>query len=86
MSLECGLRVIGQRVEHEPELPFGLTQERMREQHDIDAHAASEATLAYVNPAAPAPIGQLCVDIASLAQQTPAQWRCFGNPEAVAQR
>ena len=52
----------------------------------IEAHASSEATLAYVNPAAPAPIGQLCVDIASLAQQTPAQWRCFGNPEAVAQR
>ena len=35
----------------------------------IEAHASSEATLAYVNPAAPAPIGQLCVDIASLAQQ-----------------
>lgn len=49
----------------------------------VGGHASSETTLAY---AAPAPIGQLCVDIASLAQQTPAQWRCFGNPEAVAQR
>jgi hypothetical protein len=52
----------------------------------IDAHASGETTLAYGNPAAPSPIGQLCVDIASLAQQTPAQWRCFGNPEAVATR
>ncbi|CAN5905589.1 hypothetical protein BH11MYX3_BH11MYX3_21830 [soil metagenome] len=52
----------------------------------IEGHASGETTLAYGNPAAPAPIGQLCVDIASLAQQTPAQWRCFGNPEAVATR
>ncbi len=52
----------------------------------IEGHASGEITLAYLNPAAPAPIGQLCVDIASLAQQTPAQWRCFGNPEAVATR
>lgn len=52
----------------------------------IAPHATGETTLAYPNPAAPAPIGQLCVDIASLAQQTPAQWRCFGNPEAVAAR
>jgi hypothetical protein len=52
----------------------------------VGAHEQSQTTLAYQNPAAPAPIGQLCVDIASLAQQTPAQWRCFGNPEAVASR
>ncbi len=52
----------------------------------IEAHDSGETTLAYQNPAAPAPIGQLCVDVASLAQQTPAQWRCFGNPEAVATR
>jgi len=49
----------------------------------IEPHATGETTLAYP---APAPIGQLCVDIASLAQKTPAQWRCFGDPEAVALR
>jgi len=49
----------------------------------IEPHATGETTLAYP---APAPIGQLCVDVASLAQQTPAQWRCFGDPEAVALR
>jgi len=52
----------------------------------VGAHEQTEATLVYPNPAAPNAIGQLCVDIASLAQQTPAQWRCFGNPEAVASR
>lgn len=49
----------------------------------IDAHGSGEATLAYP---APTPIGQLCIDLNSLAQQTPAVWRCFGNPEAVAAR
>lgn len=49
----------------------------------VGAHEQTETTLAYPAPTA---IGQLCVDIASLAQQTPAQWRCFGNPEAVATR
>jgi len=49
----------------------------------IDPHTTGEAALAYP---APDTIGQLCVDVASLAQQTPAQWRCFGNPEAVASR
>ena len=49
----------------------------------VGAHEQTEATLAYPAPTA---IGQLCVDIASLAQQTPAQWRCFGNPESVASR
>jgi hypothetical protein len=49
----------------------------------VAPHGSGETTLKYP---APAPIGQLCVDIASLAQQTPAQWRCFGNPEAVASR
>ncbi len=49
----------------------------------VAPHTTGETTLKYP---APAPIGQLCVDIASLAQQTPAQWRCFGNPEAVASR
>ena len=49
----------------------------------IDAHGEGETTLAYP---APTSIGQLCVDINSLAQQTPAVWRCFGNPEAVAVR
>lgn len=49
----------------------------------IEPHGTGETTLAY---AAPAPIGQLCVDVASLAQQTPARWRCFGNREAVASR
>ena len=49
----------------------------------VGAHEQAEATLAYPAPTA---IGQLCVDVASLAQQTPAQWRCFGNPEAVAAR
>jgi len=43
----------------------------------------AEATLLYPSTTA---IGQLCVDVASLAQQTPARWRCFGNPEAIALR
>lgn len=47
----------------------------------IEPHGAGETTLAYP---APTPIGQLCVDINSLVQKTPAVWRCFGNPEAVA--
>ena len=33
---------------------------------------------------APESLGQLCVDVASLAQTRPAQWLCFGNPEAIA--
>jgi hypothetical protein len=49
----------------------------------IAGHGEGETTLAYP---APTSIGQLCVDINSLAQQTPAVWRCFGNPEAVALR
>jgi hypothetical protein len=32
------------------------------------------------------PIGQLCVDTASLTGERPARWSCFGNPEAVAVR
>lgn len=49
----------------------------------IAPHGEGETTLAYP---APTPIGQLCVDVNSLAQKTPAVWRCFGNPEAVALR
>jgi hypothetical protein len=52
----------------------------------VEPHASGETTLAYPNPASPAPLGQLCIDVASLAQQTPAQWRCYGNPEPVALR
>jgi hypothetical protein len=52
----------------------------------VGPHGTGETTLAYPNPASPSPLGQLCIDVASLAQQTPAQWRCYGNPEAVAVR
>jgi len=45
-----------------------------------------EATLAYASPAS---VGQLCVDIASIAS-TPeaiaATWRCFGNVISVTMR
>jgi hypothetical protein len=49
----------------------------------VAPNGEAETTLVYPAPAA---IGQLCVDVASLAQETPARWRCFGNPEAVALR
>jgi hypothetical protein len=29
-------------------------------------------------------LGQVCVDVASLAQTRPSQWLCFGNPQAMA--
>lgn len=29
-------------------------------------------------------LGQVCVDVASLAQETPARWVCLGNPEPFA--
>lgn len=62
---------------------IALVPTHKQSQVTIAAHGSAETTLAYP---APAPIGQLCVDVASLAQQTPTQWRCFGDPEAVASR
>jgi hypothetical protein len=47
----------------------------------LDGRSAGSEAISY--PAAE-PIGQLCVDVASLAQTKPAQWLCFGNPEALA--
>jgi hypothetical protein len=47
----------------------------------LDANQAGSRSIAYPSQDS---VGQLCVDVASLAQQKPAQWLCFGNPEAVA--
>ena len=47
----------------------------------LDGRAAGSEAISYP---APESLGQLCVDVASLAQTKPAQWLCFGNPEALA--
>lgn len=47
----------------------------------LDANAMGAESITYPAPEA---LGQLCVDVASLAQHKPAQWLCFGNPEALA--
>jgi hypothetical protein len=47
----------------------------------LDGRQAGSEAIAYPAPEA---LGQLCVDVASLAQTRPAQWLCFGNPEAIA--
>lgn len=47
----------------------------------IDGRQAGSEAISYPAPEA---LGQVCVDVASLAQVTPAQWLCFGNPEAIA--
>lgn len=47
----------------------------------IDGRTAGSEAISYPAPEA---LGQVCIDIASLAQQTPAQWVCFGNPEPLA--
>lgn len=47
----------------------------------LDGRQAGSEAISYPSPES---LGQLCVDVASLAQTTPAQWLCFGNPEAIA--
>jgi len=47
----------------------------------LDGREMGAESITYPAPEA---LGQLCVDVASLAQQKPAQWLCFGNPEALA--
>lgn len=47
----------------------------------LDGRQAGSEAISYPAPEA---LGQLCVDVASLAQTRPAQWLCFGNPEAIA--
>jgi hypothetical protein len=47
----------------------------------LDGRQMGAESITYPAPEA---LGQLCVDVASLAQQKPAQWMCFGNPEALA--
>ena len=47
----------------------------------LDGRQAGSEAISYP---APESLGQLCVDVASLAQTKPAQWLCFGNPEAIA--
>lgn len=47
----------------------------------LDARQAGSEAISYPAPEA---LGQLCVDVASLAQTRPAQWLCFGNPDAIA--
>ena len=80
-SVDLGwAQVIGRTAEG---AELALVPTRKESALTIAPHATGETTLAYP---APAPIGQLCVDVASLAQQAPARWRCFGNPEAVASR
>ncbi len=47
----------------------------------LDARQAGSEAISYPAPEA---LGQVCVDVASLAQTRPAQWLCFGNPESIA--
>ena len=47
----------------------------------IDGRTTGTEAIAYP---APETLGQVCVDVASIAQQRPARWLCFGNPEAIA--
>ena len=47
----------------------------------LDARQAGAEAISYP---APESLAQVCVDVASLAQTRPAQWLCFGNPEAIA--
>jgi len=47
----------------------------------LDGRQVGAEAISYPAPEA---LGQLCVDVASLAQTKPAQWMCFGNPEAIA--
>ncbi len=47
----------------------------------LDARQAGSEAISYP---APESLAQVCVDVASLAQTRPAQWLCFGNPEAIA--
>ncbi|MBA3455590.1 MAG: hypothetical protein H0T42_21025 [Deltaproteobacteria bacterium] len=47
----------------------------------LDGRQAGSEAISYP---APESLGQLCVDVASLAHTKPAQWLCFGNPEALA--
>lgn len=47
----------------------------------LDGRTTGTEAIAYPAPAA---LGQVCIDVASIAQTQPASWMCFGNPEAVA--
>ena len=47
----------------------------------LDGRVSGREVLAYP---ADVSLGQVCVDVASLAHQKPAQWVCFGNLVAVA--
>lgn len=47
----------------------------------IDGRLVGQEAIAYP---APESVGQVCVDVASIAQQAPAQWLCFGSHHAVA--
>lgn len=47
----------------------------------LDGRAVGEEAVAY---ASRDQLGQVCVDVASLANEKPAQWMCFGNTESVA--
>src|SRR5690606_3122588 len=47
----------------------------------IDGRLVGREAIAYP---APAPLGQVCVDVASIAQHKPARWLCFGSHESIA--
>jgi len=47
----------------------------------IDGRLVGHEAIAYP---APESLGQVCVDVASIAQQAPAQWLCFGNHDSIA--
>lgn len=47
----------------------------------LDARVSGHEVIAYP---ADVSLGQVCVDVASLTQQKPARWVCFGNLVAVA--
>ena len=47
----------------------------------LDGRISGGESIAYPSEE---PLGQVCVDVASIAQQRPAQWLCFGNPQPIA--
>ncbi len=66
----------GAEIALAPYDPDGTLQPRA-----LDSRGIGAETLSYP---ADQTLGQVCVDVASLAQARPAQWLCFGNPQAMA--
>lgn len=77
-----GVRVIGRAATGEVPL-VAFDPKREIKLAWLDARSANGEALAYAldaDGARPAPaVGEVCVDLASLAGRAPALWRCFGS-------